>query len=463
MSIRSFTNYVKAPVLLLAAAESVALFYSVYLAGYMRFAGDLSRFHEELGPVSPRAVLFMVSIQLGLFAVGLYQSRQRARLLGMVTRLIVAFAGGGVLLITVFYLLPGLFVWRGALALAAIVGFVLVGIIRSAFAKTAHQDLFRRRVLLLGAGQKAESLSRLRRRADQRGFIVLGFVSVDGDDIKVDASKLIKPEGKLLDLARQLEVDEIVVAMDDTRRSFPTEELMACRLSGIPVVDLVEFLERETGRVDVGLLKPSYIIFAPGFSRSALRQFNTRALDVIGSVVLLLFTWPIMLLAALAIMLEDGRPIFYRQVRVGFEGKPFNLLKFRSMRVDAEKGGAQWAKKDDDRTTRVGKIIRKTRVDELPQLLNVLRGQMSIVGPRPERPEFVANLTATIPYYQERHYVKPGLTGWAQVCYPYGSSERDAVEKLQYDLYYVKNHTLLFDFAILLQTAEVVLWQKGSR
>jgi sugar transferase (PEP-CTERM system associated) len=330
--------------------------------------------------------------------------------------------------------------------------------------KSVDQDLFRRRVLFIGAGQRTTVLQKLRRRSDQRGFKLVGFVAVEGDDVWVPEDRLIRSDDGLIEVAQRLDIDEIVVAMDDRRRAFPLEQLLVCRLNGIEVIDVIEFLERETGKVNVTLLNPSYMIFAPGFSRNTLRLLTARALDVIGSVVLLALTWPLMLITAVAIFLEDGRPIFYKQVRVGFEGKPFGLLKFRSMRVDAESAGKpQWASENDSRVTRAGRVIRKYRIDELPQLFNVLKGEMSIVGPRPERPEFVEELSQRVPYYRERHYVKPGLTGWAQLCYRYGASEDDAVEKLQYDLYYVKNHSLLFDFVILLQTAEVVLWQKGSR
>jgi sugar transferase (PEP-CTERM system associated) len=266
--------------------------------------------------------------------------------------------------------------------------------------------------------------------------------------------------------ARELEVDEIVIAMDDRRREFPVRELLDCRLNGIEVIDIVSFLERETGRVHVDVLNPSWIIFAAGFRRDALRQASKRAFDLLASLALVLLTWPFMLLTAIAIMFEDGprAPLLYRQRRVGLDGKDFHVLKFRSMRVDAEGDGkARWATGSDDRVTRVGRVIRKVRIDELPQIFNVLRGDMSFVGPRPERPEFVSQLAESIPYYEERHCAKPGITGWAQICYPYGASEKDSLEKLQYDLYYVKNQSLLFDLMILLQTVEVVLLGKGGR
>jgi sugar transferase (PEP-CTERM system associated) len=228
---------------------------------------------------------------------------------------------------------------------------------------------------------------------------------------------------------------------------------------------LPSFLERETGKVRLDVLNPSWIIFGDGFRASATQQFMERSFDVAASIGLLVIASPFMLLAMMGIKLEEGfsAPLFYRQRRVGHHGQVFDVLKFRSMCLDAEKFGAQYAIENDPRVTRIGNLMRKTRVDELPQLLNVLRGEMSFVGPRPERPEFVDDLEQKIPYYRERHTVKPGITGWAQLCYPYGSSEKDTIEKLQYDLYYVKNRSLLFDLAILVQTVEVVLWGKGAR
>jgi sugar transferase (PEP-CTERM system associated) len=231
------------------------------------------------------------------------------------------------------------------------------------------------------------------------------------------------------------------------------------------VVELPTFLERETGKVRLDAVNPSWIIFGEGFRASPLQAVLERGFDIGASLALLVLALPVMLLTIVAIRIEDGwkAPVFYRQTRVGRHSEPFDVLKFRSMTVNAEQGAAVWAVRDDPRVTRVGSIIRKTRIDELPQLVNVLRGDMSFVGPRPERPEFVEQLELKIPYYRERHTVKPGITGWAQLCYPYGSSEKDAVEKLQYDLYYVKNRSLIFDFAILVQTVEVVLWGKGAR
>ncbi|HJX21606.1 MAG TPA: TIGR03013 family XrtA/PEP-CTERM system glycosyltransferase, partial [Steroidobacteraceae bacterium] len=247
---------------------------------------------------------------------------------------------------------------------------------------------------------------------------------------------------------------------------FPLRELLECRIAGIDVTELLTFLERETGRVHIDVLNPSWMIFGEGFRRDPLRLLSARLLDLLASLLTVVVSLPVLVLTALAIKLEDGwrAPVFYRQARVGLAGHSFDVLKFRSMRTDAERDGqAQWAQKADPRVTRVGAVIRKLRIDELPQILNVLRGHMSFVGPRPERPQFANELVGKIPYYVLRHCVKPGITGWAQLCYPYGSSEEDAFEKLQYDLYYIKNNSLLFDLAILVQTAEVVFMGKGAR
>jgi sugar transferase (PEP-CTERM system associated) len=269
-----------------------------------------------------------------------------------------------------------------------------------------------------------------------------------------------------MDFAIEKNADEIVVAMDDRRGNLPVRELLDAKIRGINVIDLMEFLERETGKIRIDLVSPGWLIFSSGFRTSSFRRFTKRLVDIVASAILLLVLWPIILLIALAIKLEDGfsAPVLYRQRRVGRGHELFFVLKFRSMRIDAESDGkAIWAAEDDERITRVGRFLRKYRLDELPQLFNVLRGQMSLVGPRPERPEFVEGLRESIPYYAERHSVNPGVTGWAQLRYSYGSTEEDAIEKLQYDLYYVKNQSLILDIMIILQTVEVVLWSKGSR
>jgi sugar transferase (PEP-CTERM system associated) len=318
--------------------------------------------------------------------------------------------------------------------------------------------------MVLGSGRRAATLLALRRRSDTRGFRILAFVAAEGDDVEVPTDRLVRRPPDLFHWAVEQQVDEIVVAMDDRRRDFPMEELLECRLAGIDVLELATFLERETGKVRLDVSNPSWIVLGEGFRESPMLQIIERTFDILTSVLLLLPALPLMLMAAIAIRLEDGwnAPVFYRQLRVGRYNQTFQILKFRSMCQNAEEEGAVWALPRDPRITKVGACLRKTRIDELPQLINVLRGDMSFVGPRPERPEFVDALSQSIPYYRSRHAVKPGITGWAQLCYPYGASEQDALEKLQYDLFYVKHRSLILDFAIVLQTVEVVLWGKGA-
>ena len=466
MQIRVFRHYLSLPILLLAQAESCALVGAVYLSALVRFNGSLDAAAGAVGSIFPRATAFAASAIVCMVAMGLYSVRQRAKASGLTVRIAAGFAAAGVLMALLSYVDHDLYMWRGWLLICVALGFALVVLVRFAFGRIVNEDIFKRRVLVFGAGRQASSLATLRRRTDQRGFSILGYLPSGGEKISVPAERLVKAEGGLFNYCTQCRVDEIVIAMDDRRRAFPVHELLECRLAGIEVLDLVSFLERESGRVRLDILNPGWIIFGNGFRRDTLRQATSRAFDLFASLSLLTLAWPVMLLTAIAIKLDDGlhAPVLYPQTRVGLHGLKFKVLKFRSMRTDAELGGKpQWATSSDARVTRVGRFIRKTRIDELPQLINVLAGDMGFVGPRPERPEFVDELSETIPYYRERHSVKPGLTGWAQLCYPYGSSEHDAAEKLQYDLYYVKNHTLLFDLAILLQTCEVVMLGKGAR
>ncbi|HRX90322.1 MAG TPA: TIGR03013 family PEP-CTERM/XrtA system glycosyltransferase [Steroidobacteraceae bacterium] len=460
MSTRLFGVVWYLPLLLLAVVEVAAL-----VSAYLIAVTILQSMVSSPAFSWQGALLFALITLVAFAGLGLFSRRQRANRKGIMLRVAVGIMVGAM----VSWVLARWLGWPGPsvpqLVIAATIAVFLTVLLRLLAEKLVSEDVFRRRVIVFGGGQRAASIAGLRRRVDQRGFKLLGFLPSEGEAAVVDAARMLPGNRPLLDLARELQADEIVVAMDDRRRSFPIADLLECRFDGIEVTELVTFLERETGKVHLDVLNPSWLIFGAGFRRDHLRLASERALDLFACVALLLLVWPLMLLTAIAIMLEDGprAPIFYRQTRVGFRGKNFQVIKFRSMRVDAEKAGAQWAQANDTRVTRVGAIIRKLRIDELPQLINVLRGDMSFVGPRPERPEFVANLSAQIPYYQERHFVKPGITGWAQVCYPYGASETDAAEKLQYDLYYVKNHSLLFDIMILLQTAEVVLLGKGAR
>lgn len=433
---------------------------------------DLLRYGQIVAPdITPHwglvSIFALVNFML-MVAMGLYHARQRSGLLAVVMRIVVALGCGCLIMLAFNAMLVEPSFAPNVVPMACTLAALLCVLVRLVMEHWIDDELFKRRVLVFGAGGRAGSIVQLRRRSDRRGFKILGYIGTEADsaDSLVPVEQRLRADTDLLEYCRSRLVDEVVVAMDDRRRAFPMRDLLECRLDGVEVTELVTFLERETGKVRLDVLNPSWMIFSDGFRRGRIHAALERALDVLMSFTLLLATFPIMLLTALAIKLEDGvrSPLLYGQVRVGERGRSFRVLKFRSMRTDAEREGKPvWATQNDSRVTRIGSFIRKTRIDELPQILNVLRGEMSFVGPRPERPEFVTQLEEKIPYYRERHTIKPGITGWAQLCYPYGSSERDALEKLQYDLYYVKNHSLLFYFAILLQTVEVVLWRKGSR
>jgi sugar transferase (PEP-CTERM system associated) len=466
MRIRLLGHHLPLSIAVLAGIEAVLLYLVLSASALLRFRLDLASLERYQGMLWPRGILFSGVLLGCLLAFGLYSARQRAQSAGMIARIAVAVVTGVALTSFCFFVIPDLWMGRGVLGIAAVGSIGVITAVRLGFTHVVDEGVFKRRVIVYGAGKSAESIARLRRRSDRRGFQLVGYVPSEGEEAAVPAEQVLASNGDLLLLCRYHEIDEVVVAMDDRRRAFPLRELLDCRLAGIDVTELLTFLERETGRVRIDVLNPSWLIFGAGFRRGTLRLFTARVVDLAASLFICLVSLPAMVLTALAIKLEEGwrAPVFYKQERVGFGGQTFNLLKFRSMRIDAEAGGkVRWAEKNDPRVTRVGAIIRKLRIDELPQIINVLRGDMSFVGPRPERPQFVVQLAEKIPYYVERHSVKPGITGWAQLCYPYGSSEEDALQKLQYDLYYIKNNSLLFDLAILVQTAEVVFLGKGAR
>ena len=461
--VRLFKHYVPHSFLILGVIEVVILMSSIYLGASLRFASEDEPL-KSVGPLLPKALVFALVMISVMTAVGLYKSNLRDGVAGMLLRIGISIVLGLAAMSFVFYLFPALFLGRGAFGLAfsvALSGIVLTRII---FFKVVNQDTMKRRILVLGTGKRAAEIARqMRRKVDRRGFVIVAYVHLIGEQDVIDSQHIVRLDVPLLEYADQQRVDEIVVAVEDRRKGFPVHQLLDCKMSGIDVVDMLTFFERQGGKIRLDLLHPSWLIFSDGFLGGFFQAYTKRAFDIVASLTLLSVAWPCMIIAAIAIKLESPGSILYRQVRVGQNWRLIQVLKFRSMCSDAEKDGPQWAGKNDSRVTRVGAFIRKARIDELPQLYNVLKGEMSFVGPRPERPMFVEQLSQTIPYYAERHRVKPGITGWAQIRYPYGSTEEDAVEKLQYDLYYVKNYSLFLDLLILFQTAEVILWGRGAR
>jgi sugar transferase (PEP-CTERM system associated) len=470
VSIRIFGHYVSLPLLLLMLAEGAIHVGATYLAGMLRF---LDAHFLLLSPTGdplvlfPRAVLY-ATIMLGvMIAFGLYGSALYKETREYKVRFFASFPAAALAMMIVFYLVPQSFLGRGILAMSLAFSMLFTMVTRALLFRMVGNDTLKRRVLVLGSGSRAAEVDALVGRLGAgAGFHLVGFVRCGDEQSNVNRLKLLPGDcHSLRELVRLHRVNEIVVGVRDRRNgNLSMERLLECRLDGVNVVDLPTFFERETGYVQLNSLSASWMVFSQGFAKNGFDKLVKRAFDICVSATMLVAALPTMLLAALAIWLETGRPILYRQKRIGESGRAFEILKFRSMRVDAEKDGvARWAQMNDDRVTRVGKFIRATRIDELPQLINVLYGEMSFVGPRPERPPFVSALSKKVPYYASRHSVKPGITGWAQVRYPYGSSVDDAVSKLQFDLYYVKNHSLFLDLLILAQTAHVVLFGRGAR
>ncbi len=463
MMVRIFRHYIPVSFLMLGLLEACILLASVYIGATIRFI-DEEHVSVGGGVFFLKAAQYTFVMLSSMTVMGLYQRNLRDGFGGMLMRVMGGLLFGFVLISIFFYIFPTLILGRGEFAISFLVALVGVVIVRLVFYKLVDKEAMNKRILVLGTGKRATAInSLLRRKTDQRGFTIVGYVRFPGERSVVD-EKIVPHDMTLLELAQQYQVDEIIVAIDDRRKNFPMHEIVDCRMSGVEVLDLLSFFERQTGKIMLDILNPSWLIFSDGFKYGILRVYIKRIFDVGASLLLLLISSPAIVITVIAIYLEDRGPVLYKQVRVGENWKLFQVLKFRSMRVDAEGDGkAQWATKNDSRVTRVGTLIRKLRIDELPQIVNVLKGDMSFVGPRPERPEFVEKLSENIPYYSERHRLKPGITGWAQICYPYGDSEKDSREKLQFDLYYVKNYSVFLDLVILFQTAGAVLWGKGGR
>ena len=442
-----------------------ALLLSLYLNSLFHFVTHESE-NIAINVLFIHAIVFALVVQLSSLAMGLYNSKLRENFRGVVRRLLVSVAIGFFIasLINPFYGVGALAI--ELLAMASLISLIIASGVRYLTLQIDFFGFNKRNVLVLGAGERASIIEkRMRRDVDRQGFFMHGFVVMAGDaEHGIINENRITLDGSLVNYALEHEIDEIVVANDERRENLPVDELFACKIRGVEVTEILDFIERETGQIAVNLIYPSWVIYSNGFaSANHLRNTLDWVFNASMGFALLMLTWPVMLITTLLIKLDEGfkAPIFYFQERVGLDGQAFNIIKFRSMRVDAEKNGAQMASENDDRTTKIGKFIRKYRIDELPQIYNVMRGDMGFVGPRPERPEFVQQLIKNIPYYNERHNVKPGLTGWAQLKYPYGATEEDSLEKLKYDLYYIKHRSFMLDLLILIRTVEIVLFGKG--
>jgi sugar transferase (PEP-CTERM system associated) len=460
--IRVFKHYIPHAVLLLGLFDLLLLVSAGEISWRLR-AGQIGMDPGFLtGRVWPH-VGFAVMMLTAMISVGVYGADSLRSMRFACARLLVAISLGIIALSFLDFVIAGHNFWRSTLAYGMALAIILLVVNRLVVGGILGTSAFRRRVLVLGAGSRAERLRALGDRPES-GFAIVGYIGMNESHQIVEEAIARAAIHNLTRFVENLGVSEVVLALEERRNALPLKDLLRIKTAGVHVNDFSSFLERETGRVDLDTVNPSWLIFSDGFSSGrAVSSVAKRVFDVAASLLLLVFTAPVIVLFAVLVKLDSRGPAFYRQSRVGLFGERFYVIKLRSMRFDAEAMGAQWASRDDPRVTRIGKFIRKVRIDELPQAWTVLKGEMSFVGPRPERPEFVADLEDQLPYYAERHMVKPGLTGWAQVNYPYGASIEDSRHKLEYDLYYAKNYTPFLDLLIILQTLRVVLWQEGAR
>jgi len=414
----------------------------------------------------PAAMLFAGVMVAAINAFGIYRRDAGSRRVGVAARLVMALLVGVPAAYVAFYFVPETRTYQESLGLTVVITLFGALVLRRGFLRSLDSKLLTHRVMVLGTGHDAQAVAAALNEIGSASAWFVGFYPLPSEEEDVvPADRVLSASEALQTTVARYGVNEVIVALRERRGGvLPLGELLACRLAGVRVTELSSFFERTRGEFPIESLKASHLIFGEGFRQGRVRTFLKHAFDILASLVLLVLAAPVMLITAIAIKLETPGPVIYRQQRVGRGGKLFNVLKFRSMVADAEDDGRpRWATPGDSRVTRVGRFIRHMRIDELPQLFNVLAGDMSLVGPRPERPYFVDQLSGQIPFYGLRHSVKPGVTGWAQVRYSYGATVEDSVRKLQFDLFYVKNHSLILDLVILIETVGVVLLGKGAR
>jgi len=452
MILRIFDQYIPIRKIAFFFLESIFIGGMVILGAYLRFLGEPATFyHYEF--LVLKALLIVACVQLSLYYFDL----------GI--RLLQSLGVSSILLAFLYYLFPLLIIGRGIFFISlGFMGLVIVSwrTLYNHILKTRQLD---QRIMIVGLGPLAKSIAKEIVERMDTGFEVVGFITDNPDRVgeKLVNPSIIGDQSQILDIAIKERVDRIIVALEERRGKFPDTQLLGCKMRGITVEEGIQFYEHLTGRLQVESLRPSSLIFSEGFRKSKLTMWMKRISGFILSLIGLILFSPLILIISILIKIDSSGPVFYKQERVGENGKAFKLLKFRSMIESAESKGPAWAGKNDERITRIGRWIRKWRLDELPQLVNVLRGDMSFVGPRPERAYFVEKLREEIPFYDQRFFVKPGITGLAQVKYQYGASKEDALEKLRYDLYYIKNLSSLFDLLIIFETIKVVLSGKGAR
>lgn len=462
--IRVFSQYVSLKSICLMLWEGVLIVACLTSGAKLRFWSDPVGFdvYTMLPDFAAQALVSVIVFQICFYYNELYDLQVIRRRSEQMLRLWQALGAACMLLGFLYFLIPGVQISRGVFFISVSLLAIAISLSRAALDFAWRATAPKQKILILGTGPLAIKVARELTRRDDLSLELAGFADKNGTD-SVFGHQVLGSIDVLQQIASEHKIGRIVVALEDRRGALPIKSLVNLRVRGIPVEDAHTALAALTGRVWLDTVKPSWFVYSDGFYRSRLTAVLKRALDLGFGLIGLILSAPIMALVALVVRLDSRGPALYRQTRVGMGGKLFEVLKFRSMRMDAEEGGAQWAQEDDPRVTRAGKFLRTYRLDELPQFINVIRSDMSFVGPRPERPVFVDQLREQIPYYDERHSVRPGLTGWAQVQYPYGATVEDAMRKLEYDLFYLKNMSILFDCAIVAQTVRIVLFGRGAR
>ena len=453
--------------LLFVVGEGLLIYAAVLISAYIRF-GSVDESFLSIDLLS-KALLIMVASQASLYFNELYNLQVTDTYLELGLRLTKAIGFASIALAVLYYVLPSLLVGRGIFFISLLFVVILMVSWRYVYNWILKKKIFTEKILLLGSGELSKKILNEVNGHRDSGYQVAGVVSANHnrppefpEDIPL--FNMYKLDFALCDFPESNHIKKIVVAMDDKRGKLPVQELLRCKMRGMAILEGESFYEKISGKILAENTKPSWFIYGEGFRKSRLIRFAKRTSDLILATLGLALSLPLTLVIAVGIKLESKGPIIYKQERSGENGRIFELCKFRSMIDDAEaKCGPIWAEDDDCRVTRVGKVLRKLRLDEIPQMWNVLKGDMSFIGPRPERPEFVKELEKAVPYYPERHTVKPGISGWAQVSYGYGASVEDALEKLKYDLFYIKNMSILMDFRIILKTIKIVLQQRGAR
>ncbi|MFC4349704.1 TIGR03013 family XrtA/PEP-CTERM system glycosyltransferase [Kordiimonas lipolytica] len=464
--VRIFRHYVSPIKLGLAAIDFLLIFAASIGAEWLRYQFlDLPPDVDfSLAGWVAKALLPVVSLPV-LLGVGAYQTESLSDFRIFWVRLAVGLLLAAMIVAAVLFLVPVLPLWRSIMVLAIMTSSIALMTSRGIFMKFGSPHFLGKRVLLLGAGETAENLLQYTEKARESGINIVKTVALPGERVQVKDAVELEDISRLDQFVHDNHIEMIIVTRDNVQTALPLEALIASKLSGVEVKDRLACYEQIRGYVDVGSVSAEWIIFSEGFrGATGLEGAAKRMLDLTVSLVFGLLVSPLLLAAAIAIKITSRGPVFYLQERVGLNGKRFRLVKLRSMRVDAEQaGGPQWAEEKDPRITPIGNFLRRSRLDEMPQLWNVFKGDMSFVGPRPERPFFVEQLDKQIPFFRERHCVKPGMTGWAQIRYPYGASVEDARRKLEYDLYYIKNYSLFLDLLIIIQTIRVILFPIGVR